>query len=90
MNSHTTPLALAHDPSFSLPAEATSLTLMALCVRCVLQADEAEGVAIEDERYKAMNCPLTPVDKGSEEWRMIADYVARGHGHRKKDNSLQP
>ena len=56
----------------------------------MLQADEAEGVAIEDERYKAMNCPLTPVDKGSEEWRMIADYVARGHGHRKKDNSLQP
>ena len=55
-----------------------------------MQADEAEGVAIEDERYKAMNCPLTPVDKGSEEWRMIADYVARGHGHRKKDNSLQP
>ena len=69
---------------------AASLTRMGLMVRCVLQADEAEGVAIEDERYKAMNCPLTPVDKGSEEWRMIADYVARGHGHRKKDNSLQP
>ena len=68
---------------------AESLTPTAVCV-LTRQADEAEGVAIEDERYKAMNCPLTPVDKGSEEWRMIADYVARGHGHRKKDNSLQP
>ena len=29
----------------------------------------------EDEHYKSMNCPLTAVDKTSEEWKLIEQYV---------------
>jgi hypothetical protein len=29
-----------------------------------------------------MNCPLRPVDRTSDEWRLIADYVKHGQGVR--------
>ena len=45
-----------------------------------------------DEQYKSMNCPLKAVPKDSEEWRMIADYVKHGQGHKRSTmgNSLSP